>query len=280
MNLHPKISGTLALYQFQGNMHDSSGNGLDLSLVGGTEQYESIDTCLSGFKFNGITWMRSAVSSLIQYTGDHTIEVLLIQRQTFSQSFFKTDSHDTPFASVLWNYYIDSANRYAFTNQDTGGVRFGSPGTTISCLPYAAGTTGNHTVYHFAFRKTQTGVSQYLVECLINGVLAATPTIVTGTLSTSGNECIWVGGVDFSSFDNVFEGVMASVRMVNYARTDAQILADALYTKGTCGTVASPPVSDGAITAAPYAASVALAADTGRIYRYAPDRMPQLKGNR
>lgn len=256
MNLHPLIGGTLALYQYQDNMRDSGGNGYDLSLVGGVEQYENLDTCIRGFTFNGATWMRSAVAPLLRHSGDHTIEVLIVQRQTFQQTFFKVDDHDSPSGgTVVWQYYIDASNHYAWSNQN-GTSYLGFPGPFISCGPYAVGGTGNHTVYHFAFRKTQTGASQYQLECLINGVLAATATTFNATISTSGNECIWVGGYNFSSFVNVFEGAMASLRVLNYARSTANILADANYTLGVCGTQAVPPVTDGGTGASTFSGMV------------------------
>lgn len=232
MRLHPLIPGTVGLWQFQGSLADASGNGLDASVDVGSAAYEAIDSCVQGFRFdNGpggghaaTNGLITPLSALAQMGGEFTAEFIFVPRGTPGQTFFQCE---TPGGAVLYAMFIDAAVRLCYADKTPINTFLGFPSSPIVWTPYAVAQLP----IHVAWRKRSTGGGGFIIECFINGVLQA-GTLATTSETATGTERLRFGG--FIGQLNNLIGTMASLRIVNYSRLNADILADAILTGGSC----------------------------------------------
>lgn len=260
MNILPNIAGTVANWPMQGSLADTSGNGLNLITLGwgtpgtlnapgGTEAYATLDTCLQGFAFDGATKLLAAFSPLFQINGPMTIQFLLkFGGDTGGNQVLGCCVDPTRFGggggtahSVLGNLYT-----YFWSNDIHGRTVYytdeGHGGANYSWLngmtPLVA--------HSYAFRRAATGVLTMWVDGVQRAYDPANGTITAASNSIVGNERFYVGGCDSTFNDTLTMGaVMAGYRVVNYARTDAQILADANFAMSTtCAQTPVYPVTD------------------------------------
>lgn len=309
MNLHPRINGTVGLWQLQSDLKDSSGNGLDAVSVAGTTNLPTApnafaalgnknsgtfvaDPCLVGLPMTGSSdpKLMMPFSTLFHLTGPMTVEWLMMQTATFETAYMacadpagRLGGNGVDRIGSLYSLWSNSGNP-AVTDQNMGS------NIPSSTYPFFGGYNdhilfnwadvgrpagGDFHTHHFACVRDASGNWQAYRD----GATAGAGVLKVGNNVPLGTERLFIGGYELNSGGG---GSFASVRLLNYARTGAQIFADANFTLGTCGGIAVPPVTDGAGPAYNVATeSVAFAADTGRIYRTTPPgHMPQLKGNR
>lgn len=265
MNLLPYVTGTVAHWPLQGNLKDTSGVAPDLytqdatqfaapSPPGGVEQYAALDTCLQAFKFNGGTQLAAkAVSSALQLTGPFTVQWLMNDAASFDHTFFLCTNpavrSDPSGLSNLLCLYWSSFGFPGFTDYHTsetfpiGGFHPGVLWETIS-----ASNWGYHANHAYCVRRDGAGV----VSLYIDGV-RVTPDRTLASLgnAAAGNELFFIGGNSGGGPAGLGDGAMgnnsliADMRVLNYGRSDVDILADAQFVLGGCGGIPVPPVIDG-----------------------------------
>lgn len=255
MRLLPNIAGTVGHWPLQGNLKDTSGVAPDLltqdatqfaapSPPGGVEQYAALDTCVQAFKFNGGTQLAAkAVSSALQLTGPFTVQWLMNDAASFDHTFIccanpAVATSQGGLASLLQLYW-SSFGYPGFTDYHTsetvpiGGFHPGVLWETIN-----ASNWGYHAVHVYGVRRDGAGI----VSLFIDGV-RVTPnrTLASTGNVAAGNELFFIGGQSGGGPAGLGDGAMgnlsliADVRVMNVARTDAQILADAQYSLYPCG---------------------------------------------
>jgi hypothetical protein len=75
--LHDLTHSPVGLWQLNGGLTDSSGNGFTLTVESGTERYSQLPGGIQGFYFDGSTNLyRSAAEATLRILGDMTIELL------------------------------------------------------------------------------------------------------------------------------------------------------------------------------------------------------------
>ena len=256
MNLHPLINGTLGLWQFQHSLADSSGFASTLSTLdsttarphpaGGTEAYTTIDTCLAGFAFDGSTALYTPLVSFLWLTGDFTIEWIMKMTHTTTQACFsscdpngRSGGNGVDRIGSLFSLYCGSGapayvDQHIGSNLPTPGYGgFSSQGTA-----WGAGGAGN-TYHHYAFRRAGT-----LVDVFVDGTKNASSVITVGSNTPTNQEHFYVGSSESSGEVMASGDVYATVRVVNYGRSDAAVAADAAFTMGVCGSTPTYPVID------------------------------------
>ena len=84
--LHDLTYAPVALWQFNGDLTDSSGNGLTLSVEAGTLWYADLARGVKGIYFDGSTRLTRGVwDSVLAISGDLTIE-MIVRFQSLSAS--------------------------------------------------------------------------------------------------------------------------------------------------------------------------------------------------
>lgn len=261
MRLHANIPNTVGLWQFQGNLIDSSGvlvdgsgapspggsrqdlatlDGNTFHTSGGVEQYAALDLCIQGFKFNGATKLWAPPSAPLRVTGDMTIEYLLMQVGTFSQTYCvsadpagRSGGASPDRIGSLFSFFWGSPNNPYYRNRNTGS---GTGGSFWGQFNANSVTWGVGTLHHYAFRRGGTTMDGFF-----DGVKLPLPNPVAwdgqdAPPNTSlGNERFYVGGCEGASTNLGNTSVMASLRVLSTARSDALIAADAAYLlQATC----------------------------------------------
>jgi hypothetical protein len=276
VNLLPNITGTIANWPMQSNLLDTSGNGLNLMTVGwgtpgtaivqgGTEQYATLTGGLSSFLFNGTTKLVAPSSSLLRLTGAYTFQFLLnlatgiggfqVYACCADPTRFGGGGGDANAASSLFafGWAVNSLGTcpYYYDQFHYGGLNTSDdifpPTVDRFAPPTAWGITETHLI---TFRhNADNTMDSFFDSTKRPGTMA-----VNGQNVSGGNERFWIGGCD-STFNNVLSSgtKVAGIRVVNYARTDAQITADVAG-------ASTPPLGTG----------LAAPAVTAELYRYAP----------
>lgn len=239
LSLHTVNANSIVLWQLQGNQTDSSGNGLDAVLFAGSAVYETIGA-VQAFTFTNQA-LAAPSTPLLRIVGEYTVEWLMIPRDNTHSFFYYTCA--TPRVGVgptvqifdaYWNVatgkqgYFDSANN---TNRDLPGTTLGNFGA----------------INHFAERRKFVSTGVYQIDFFWNGTKIGAG-LTTGQNVSTGNEIFRWG--NYQGLDTAFlKGAVASIHVQNYARADADILADANATLGLASVagaftvaVATPPV--------------------------------------
>lgn len=286
MNLHTLIPGTVGLWQLQGTFNDTSGNALDLVSVDGItnlpttpNSFQALDSCIQGVILNNDPKLMAPLSALLQSTGALTYEWLMQQWKTFTLTYFcvadpagRTGGDGPDRIGSLYTVWSDSGNP-EITDQHIGsnlpsagyGQFYGSDHTLFGWSD--VGNPANPTVtppgfsvktHHFAYVRTAAGNWHVLRDGVQVG--AGVPT--AGANVATGVERFFIGGYEKQSNPGSGGQVMASVRLLNYARSDADILADANATLAPCGGGGG----GGGGTANSGGGNTATAASTGLVY--------------
>lgn len=217
MRLHPLIPGTVALWQLQDSLVDSSGNGISLSVELGSEQYADMDNIRSfntAGSFHG-TGLIADASALLRFTGAFTAEWLITPLDSRSQAYFGCESNSSPwtplytctFGAADCQRYSDQFGHVEFTGSNVGNAGVGN---------------------HYAIRRTAGG----LVNFFLNGVKQTVSTTTSAQVA-DGTERLRVFNANSSGTGDQLQAQMASIRFLNYARSEADIAADAAYCLGT-----------------------------------------------
>jgi hypothetical protein len=225
MRTLPNIAGTVANWPFNGSLVDVSGNGLTQAVLVGSALYETMDACTQAFTFdgaNGITSLLAPLAASLQLAGEFTIQCIFTPRASFVQTIVGCSNNGN--TGILYEFYVDTGDNIAYADQHVNtNITTGSlwTGYAIAAVPIA-----------FTFRRRQTSPGNFVSE-VFNG-----PTKLAGSLATTsqvpvGTERFFVGGT-WGGGTTPLKGAMANMRVLNFARADADIATDAAYTLGSC----------------------------------------------
>lgn len=215
LGLHPFITGTVGLWQFQGDMLDSSGLGHDLTVeIAGTGAFAALSN-IQGYKFRDIT--AHASSSLIaastpdlRFTGNFTLEFIYMPVTSPAG------------VSTLISCANTVGNPFYIWYSNSGTYTYGDNPDGLESFGVSMGGFG--IPQHMAIVKSGSTVKLY-----INGSNVGS--------TVGGNTATWLGTEQFRvgrqiTLGALLDGTIASVRALNFARTPADILADAQATVG------------------------------------------------
>lgn len=229
MNLHPLIPNTRALWQLQGNLKDTSGNGLDLVTLndstkdpGGIEQYGSFDSCIQGFKYdpNGVapgvgTNLIAPLTALLQIVGPWTIQFLLWDSTTLGgnqpfvclvdqNAFLPGGLAADRIGSIFTFFYSQlTPGKFPYWADLTHGSNLPVPGGNWWTTPEATWGLAPGLIHAVALRFNSDGIigNPATVDLFLDGVKQpvtlnslGTPTNRTSTPSVTGSERFYVGG--------------------------------------------------------------------------------------
>lgn len=259
MRLQPLIPGTVALWQLQSDTNDSSGNALHLSSVvvatnapAGPTVFAHMsnrrsgvvtnDPCLMGADLtNSPGKLMAPVTPLLQLTGPMTIEWLYIQRYTNTHAYFACADPAGRVGGAAPDrigslYTMWSINGDAEISDKHIGSNLPSPGygwmgnTNATWATFNLPNATDYSTHHMAYVRD--GAGNWNVY--LDGALSGVGVLSAGANASTGAEQFFMGAIELEA--NVPIGVFASVRVLNYARSAALILADALSCLGTCVT--------------------------------------------
>jgi hypothetical protein len=218
LNPHPNIASTVGNWPFCSSLADISGNGLDMTMLTGSAAYETIGR-IKGFTLtSGSTLLAAPVSAFLQFTGDYTVECVMIPRATYAQQMWIC-ANNTGFAqSKLYGSAIDAGTRVEYCDRNINDQFLGSPGTPILWATYK----DPGLPIHFAQRRSGT-----LLEVFVNGVKLSPNISSIAGMSAVGNERLYLGGAGYGGTGSTFNGSIGALRFLNVARSDAGIAADA-----------------------------------------------------
>lgn len=263
MNLHPLVPNTVALWQLQSDLKDSSGNGFDLVSVNRITNAPQTapafvplsnsvfgvitdDACLFGSNMVGngddtTSKLAAPVTPALQFTGACTFEWLMYQRQTYGSSYIacadpagRSGGNGPDRIGSLYTLWTASGTG-VISDQHMGSALpfpgYGTfpPGTNDGWARVNIPQGGDWSTHHFAFTRDVSG----LWLSYRDGISTGTGVPSVGTNVATGVEQVFVGGIETSGADGC--AVFASFRILNYARSPAQILTDALITLTPCG---------------------------------------------
>ncbi len=216
---HEADSDTVGLWQFDGDLTDSSGNGYTLTLSSGYENYADMWPGTRGILLTGAQRLTGPGNgSKLYIAGDMTIEYLVLQHRYVSSSRV-TVSYD-------WAYGTPSQynTQYAFGQSPTyGGLsyrhRTGS-GVTVST---EADHFPNLLVSHLAVSRRSNYAYIYH-----NGALVGSADVSPGP--TGGESCIFVIGYYLDYYAPAC--ILGSVKVCDVGYTEDQVKGEYNYTLG------------------------------------------------
>lgn len=222
VNYHGLEHTPVGLWQFNGNMNDSSGNGFTLTVASGTERYSSVFPTLRGVSLVSTTLIYNTFTSTLAITGDITIECLIsipFFTTPFSSNACCLVSHENNGETSADNtlYSIDMPFTSGFT-------RFFWENGSGSDNSYSMTEYTPFSPFHLAVTRTSNVVQFYL-----NGRPwgAASGALTTPTGGGSGR--LRVGS---STVAGPQQSIIASLKIVASALTATQIRTEFNRTLG------------------------------------------------
>src|SRR5882672_400262 len=223
--LQSLIPGTVALWQFQNTLSDTSGNGYDL-FVGGPETYVNVGGagCLQGLiigVFRGVQPFRLAgtVPLLAALTGEVTVSFLIVPNN---------NPLTAQVGYVMVGGFSPSHNTFSAYKEPPDGSTFQPVGFQFNAgypvlvnpnptLPAVTNQGILGQVNYYVFRRDALNVvTIFIFDTTGNLVSPANTATVTPALAPNGTEVLNIGFIDA-------DYVMTSLRILNYARSNADI---------------------------------------------------------
>lgn len=246
MRLNPLIPGTLALWQFQGDLLDTSGNGLHMAAVNNateapvaTPPFNPVadrtagvvtnDPCLIGVDLDAgsaVTKLMAPASPLLRLTGPLTFQWIMMWKFTFvwiqasvsSPSNYMFDVRASIFGGGTPAIYHPADGEQEFpSTTNANWARAGLP------------NIGDYHANYYTYTRDGSGHwTNYLNGVAIGAGVGSTAYVSNGT------ERFYLGGFAGQPGSQGCAGHFTSVRVLNYARTAAQVLSDAQAALGPC----------------------------------------------
>jgi hypothetical protein len=218
---HDTTYSPVGLWQLDGDLTDSSGNGRDLSLEGGTTRWTHLAPDLRGFFFDGATRLsRSATDAALQLTGDLTFEALVTFDRHDSESQAIMSWHDlgeTEATNTLYSFRtVGVGNSLEWVSESGAGVN----------ATYTATTGVDRGIIHHVAVVRESDVLKFY----LNGELYETSgSLTTPTGGSSGRFAL--GGF-YNFAGNEHFGGIASAKLIDRALTAAEVISEYNRTVG------------------------------------------------
>jgi hypothetical protein len=217
----------VALYCFDDNLLDSSGNGFDLSLDFGVELYTSVNG-LRGVRFDGDTgYTYSTTGTALEILGDITLEFLVVADGPGNSPDYLLSYADQSEAEAGNGIYV--ARRASTTGNPYGWFQeFGSGSDQIHDFDGAPLPA----LHHVAFVRDSNVVTLY-----IDGVATDSSPSLTG--ATGGSSSTLNIGSFGGSAANAFYGTLCCVKIIASALTAEQVYSEYRSTWATAPAISA-----------------------------------------
>lgn len=229
MKYHTTSFSPVALWQLNGNLNDSSGNGFTLTLEsGGTARYLNNGPGagdLKGFLFDGVTRLvYNTTGSSLQITGDVTIEMIITLASYSANSvlFSYGGNNTTEATNLLYNLALATTDGVGLTwSSEHGSAVLDTYTSTLASIPLGVPC-------HFAVTRTSDVIQFYLNGQAIGAASSAltTPTGGTSSVFHLGGE-VGTGTNFVPKYSSI-----ASVKVIASALSSAQVLSEYQATLG------------------------------------------------
>lgn len=223
-NQHGLEHAPAGLWQLDGDLLDSSGNGNDLELHNGTLTYTDLYPGLKGVFFDGSSNLRAAggYAAELGITGALTIEAIIvgeIQTTTTNRFVVHAGSGDSSTTNYLYNLQQTSNHRLGYFSEYSGGVN-------QSYVPELSLIAGNLT--HVALTRGTDGNVRFYVNGVTNDQWVSTG-LVPPTDGTAGRLYV---GADWDGSDD-WKGAMASLKIIAAELNEEEVAAEFERTIGS-----------------------------------------------
>ena len=218
INRHQVTPNTVGLWQFDGDLTDSSGNGYDLSVFTGQEEYSEVWPGVQALYLRRLRTIlyHNVTGTSLKILGDMTIEMIVNINADwpFGYSEFVSfgaagESSDTNYAYLV---YLTGESTHWFQE-------YGSGSDVDADL--AVAFPGQ--ICHLAFTRRSS-----VVRCYCNGILRSTTSALTDPTDCS-NSVFWVGGPG-SYYPP--DCVLTSLKILDTGLLDNEIQDEYNYTLG------------------------------------------------
>lgn len=221
---HDTTFSPVALWQFNGDLTDSSGNGFDLLTGTGTERYASLFTGFQMLNMNLVA-RRSINDSLLTLTGEWTIECLVSvpANETGADRTLISFEGGTEFENTnhLYNIRLNGSNNLEnFCEYSTGANSFRATSIPQSDL---------RPIRHLAVTQSSDGkTNRFYIDGVFQEEVTATNAPTGGTNSRIGIN----GHQDNSARFVDDDGLIASVKIIASKLSDSEIASEYNRTLG------------------------------------------------
>lgn len=212
----------------ESRLTDVSGNGFNLALEAGVEQFAMMAFGQQGFFFDGASnLVRTAATPALAITGAMTIMMLVVTFDDLPSSIVGLCGHgaigETLADNLCYSILQSSTSRTFFTLQEhDGGINDGT-----SQQPWFTAGTGLHVI---GYRKSAPSAGQQRVQVFLDGhKWGAEATITATNGGTNGRFRLGRAG-DVAG--NFWTGIMGATVLYNQELTDAQVLERYNYAVG------------------------------------------------
>jgi hypothetical protein len=216
---HVATPGTVGLWQFDGTLADTSGQGNDFTVSAGTIIYSDVMPGLQFAWFDAATTI-SVSASVLQITGDLTIETLMvIDAGSNGNAWISHGGNgETEALNVLYECQIETGRLPSWFSESGAGVN-----ATYSWATYALPPV--HRMFHLAHVREDGVVTNY-----VNGRQLGESSTALTTPTGGGSGALYVGGNAAGVFGaQMFVG---SLKISNRALDADEILVDYNYCMG------------------------------------------------
>jgi len=228
VNLHGLEHSPVGLWQLQGDLTDSSGNGFDLEVGAGTEQYVPLSGSVDAAFLDGSTYFRrAAAEASLLITGDVTIEALVSWVQDPPGTGVNTSISGPALVGHGTAGETEPANSvYILGARPGGGLKWLTESGGGSNAQYElTADLPAQTLHHVAVTRASNVVRLYW-----NGTLLGTSGTLTAPTGGASGRFV-IGALTDGSNENP-TALIASVKLIASALTPAQIRAEFVRTLG------------------------------------------------
>lgn len=223
---HDTTFSPVALYKLDGNLLDSSGNGLHLSVATGTIGYTPVSPGLTLGFFDNLTVLTEATkAAALRITGPLTIEALgswRIYRPDVDTIISHAEQGETLSTNALYRWQLDTPFTTRYLHEHDAGVN--------ETFDMANNQPPDLLLAHFALTRTASGIISFFA----NGRLCGTPT-ATGLPMPNGGTTgrLYIGGDGTNAAGSQpYNGNLGSVKILNTTLTQGQIVEEVNRTLG------------------------------------------------
>lgn len=229
IGVHDTTYSPVGLWQFNGNLNDSSGNGFNLTADAGTPLFGQLAPGLPGVFLSSTRLKAAASANALRITGDVTVELLamLLADNTGAMptsaplvSFTGGQDDTTSTLNYLYQLAFDPGRLLYWFHEHGTGVNDTYQLTSLALPPLRQ-------LFHLAATRTANVVQFY-----VNGRAFGPPSSALTAPTDASLSQLWVGGQGGTIPTLAPDCALASLKIVAGALTAAQVKAEFNRTAG------------------------------------------------